>query len=339
MPFLVESHTFDWRPNYPLVVCAKRYQYTDGFSDPPVPNDGYTAILAHGTGFHGEQWEPTLERLFELSRGHGREPEPEQYSDSSGSALAFREAWSVECPNHGDGAVLNDAVLQRGVMILFSWSEYAHILYLFLADNPNPRLNFTVGGHKLIGIGHSMGAISLCLTQTYPHSPRFSHLVLCEPMLAPTDITNTDPMMRVSQTLVSATETRRDVWPSLEDASKYLRSRRSFKKWDEQVLEAYLKYGFRPLPTSTYPDKEGVTLKCTKVQEAACYRDGVSSRRIYDFLPMLCARVPVHVIWGAIDDALDRRIKDRVTDANTGRKMASVTRVEGAGHLVSERMI
>lgn len=85
----------------------------------------------------------------------------------------------------------------------------------------------------------------------------------------------------------------------------------------------------------------------------ACYRDSVSSRRAYDFLPALCTRVPVHIIWGAIDDSLYVRfpvrflryfetpfnirvpeVKAKVTNATSGRRIASVTRVEEAGHLV-----
>lgn len=96
MALCVESHTFDWRPDYPLVVSAKRY-----WDPSSAAQDGITFVLAHGTGFHGEQWEPMLNHVFSLSKG------------PRAGALPIREAWSVECPNHGEAAVINESVLRR----------------------------------------------------------------------------------------------------------------------------------------------------------------------------------------------------------------------------------
>ena len=95
MGFRFETHQFDWRPDYPLVVLAKRY-----WDPSSARQDGFTCIFAHGTGFNGEQWEPTLDNLFSLAR--------------NSSAFPIREAWSVECPNHGDAAIINEKVLLRG---------------------------------------------------------------------------------------------------------------------------------------------------------------------------------------------------------------------------------
>jgi hypothetical protein len=77
---------------------------------------------------------------------------------------------------------------------------------------------------------------------------------------------------------------RRDVWSSREEANELFRER-SFKSWDPRVIDLHVvrihsrsdtsvflpgqRYGLRELPTSAYPDKiRGVTLNCTKVQEA-----------------------------------------------------------------------
>ena len=59
-------------------------------------------------------------------------------------------------------------------------------------------------------------------------------------MVAPTDVSREDPMLRVAQTLVSVTEARRDTWPSLEDAISKLKSRRGFAAWDDEVFRIYL---------------------------------------------------------------------------------------------------
>lgn len=80
----------------------------------------------------------------------------------------------------------------------------------------------------------------------------------------------------------------------------------------------------RPLPTATYPDKtEGVTLKCPKTQEAvrrlllslglgfefilngqACYLSPTGRVRAYNYLHTLCIALPVHIIYGGINDYL-----------------------------------
>ena len=51
-----------------------------------------------------EHWEPTLEFLYALLGASG----------PSGQGVRIREAWSIECPNHGDAAVLNESVLSWG---------------------------------------------------------------------------------------------------------------------------------------------------------------------------------------------------------------------------------
>ena len=83
---------------YPFHITAKCY----------VPQgelynaNGKTILLLHSTSFHKEIYEPALDELGLLARTYpmcGR--------------VQFKEAWVVECPNHGESAVLNQAVLQR----------------------------------------------------------------------------------------------------------------------------------------------------------------------------------------------------------------------------------
>ncbi|KIJ33543.1 hypothetical protein M422DRAFT_213426 [Sphaerobolus stellatus SS14] len=305
----LQSYVFDWKPDYPLAITAKRYLDSSN-----VP-EGYTLILAHGTGFHKEQWEPTIKHLFAFSK----------------NAFPIREVWSVDCPNHGDAAIVNEDLLLREEYEIFSWDHYTRSLYLFLTQNP--KIDFS--NHKFIGIGHSMGAVCLSMTQTYPDPPKFYSLVLCEPIILPTDMTLSPRIAKSITSWPSVTEKRRDIWSSLEDVASDLSARRSFRIYDPEVLKAYIEHGFRLLPTALYPDKEGVTLKCSKTQEAACYRGSAdTNRRLYDFFPTLTTRLPVHVIWGEINDTLDNDIKNRVTDRTAGRNFATVVRVKGAGHLV-----
>ena len=94
-----ESYVFDPRPRYPLVVTAKRYWDPELFSEDP---DALTAVFTHGTGFHKEQWEPTFDDLVSLLKGSGH------------AGKRIREFWSLDCPNHGDAAILNERELEYG---------------------------------------------------------------------------------------------------------------------------------------------------------------------------------------------------------------------------------
>lgn len=97
IPLAVQSYVFDARPNFPLLMSAKRYWNPSSpyLNDP----DAFTLIFAHGTGFHKEHYEPTLEELYSMIPDGGPK---------------IREAWSIDSPNHGDAAVLNEQTLLWG---------------------------------------------------------------------------------------------------------------------------------------------------------------------------------------------------------------------------------
>lgn len=89
-------YVYDPRPNYPLLITAKRYWIPDASYN----NDALTLIFAHGTGFHKELWEPTIDDLQELLLSRG--------------GVKVREIWSIDAPNHGDAAILNENTLSWG---------------------------------------------------------------------------------------------------------------------------------------------------------------------------------------------------------------------------------
>lgn len=93
-----QSYVFDPRPNFPLLLTAKRYWSPTSrhLNDP----DAFTLIFAHGTGFHKEHYEPTIQDLYGLIPDSG--------------SPKIREAWSIDCPNHGDAAILNEETLRWG---------------------------------------------------------------------------------------------------------------------------------------------------------------------------------------------------------------------------------
>ena len=91
------SYTIPPTPDYPLSIVAKRYWLPDS-SNTENPA-AQTLIVLHSTSFHKETWEPTLRDLFELV-------------SQSNAEVLIRDAWAVDCPNHGESGVLNYQALK-----------------------------------------------------------------------------------------------------------------------------------------------------------------------------------------------------------------------------------
>ncbi|EMD37143.1 hypothetical protein CERSUDRAFT_155653 [Gelatoporia subvermispora B] len=291
LPLASKVYVCDPRPDYPLLTTAKRYwDLTQDFSN---DTDALTLILAHGTGYHKEQWEPTIEDLHGILQSYGSR------------TLKIREIWSIECPNHGEAAVLNEHTLNWGYDTYFDWQEYARSIHIFFTGL-GKGVDVDFSGHKLVGIGHSMGACALTLVGTLSPKLIFHSLVLVEPMVYPQpDQLPHGSSIAGIKGLRDGALRRRDIWPSYEEALTTLQLRPWFQKWDPRVLRIFVKDGLRPLPTLDYPGKtDGVTLKCTKKLEAACYANVLGRVRSYNILPHLCSSLPVHFIYGGISDYL-----------------------------------
>ncbi|KAH6910789.1 Alpha/beta hydrolase fold-1 [Coprinopsis sp. MPI-PUGE-AT-0042] len=305
-----ETFTFDPRPNYPLLVTANRY-----WDDTTSVEDGLTVILAHGTSFTKETWEPTLDDLQELVQDN--------------KLVRIREYWSIEAPNHGDSALLNEETLQVGYTPIFPWEEYTRCLHLFLMGfGTGVPVDFTK--RDLVAIGHSMGAVSLVLTGG--HYPRilFKSLVCCELMSM-----DQKTGKKAGELLSGGAGNRRDVWPSKEEAYKILKSRGTWKSWDERVLRNYVETGLKP--TKEGDNGTGVTLKCSKIQESACYQDPMGSSRAYNYLPAFVKQVRTHLIYGAIDDYMPGYVKKDILQRVGGvQNLGSFARIPNAGHLAPQ---
>ncbi|CAA7261886.1 unnamed protein product [Cyclocybe aegerita] len=352
--FQTRTYTFDPRPAYPLLTVAKRYwrapastfnsdSYSpDSYSpdseplaDPDPDPDALTLIFAHGGSFHKEQWEPTIDDLWVLleggvnineegkeGNGHGKKKRPK-----------VREVWTIDAANHGAAAILNEGTLKLGYESIFGWEEYARSIHLLLSGLGTGLAGVDFSTHNLVGIGHSMGAVSLTLTLGYTPPRPFRSFILVEPMIMAPAFGSGAVRM-----LVSGGEKRRDIWPSRAEAYALLRARGTWKAWDERVLRLYMEHGLRDLPTLDYPDQTGVTLSCTKASEVACYRDPIGSLRLYSNLQSVISRVPTHLIYGAIDDYLPEEVKRDVVENAAGglQNLGSFARVESAGHLVPQ---
>ncbi|KAK0472758.1 alpha/beta-hydrolase [Armillaria novae-zelandiae] len=300
----------------PLWASLKRYTKAKLCSQKIQP--GYVLILTHGTGFHKEQWEPTMRHLFNLD-----------------VRSTIREAWAVDCQNHGEAAILNERVLidHPGVLSIYDYVDALVALRRDLLGKSNP--DYTERD-KFILVGHSAGTVAcvLALSSFNPSSiTMYDSLILVEPPIHhPSAIVHHTAMFKAISTITK----RHDVWASRDEARSWFRKRFPWKAWDPEVLDTYVDHGLRALPTAFYPDKsDGVTLSATWVDENAAYsKDSGSATTALWNLNTLCGVLPVHLIYGARNDLFSREIQDSIVNTAEGRKFASITRVAGAGHWV-----
>ncbi|KAI0689538.1 Alpha/beta hydrolase family-domain-containing protein [Cytidiella melzeri] len=318
-PLQHEAYTFDPRPRFPFLITAKRYwntAYRQSLDDADAEDTALTVVFAHATGYHKEHWEPTIEDLYDVVQEAG-----------SGNAVKIREFWCIDAPNHGDAAVLNDELLSWGHTPVFDWQEYARSIHAVLAGL-GTGIDVDFRSRKLVGVGHSMGAVSIMLADTYMPEVKFQSIILVDPMFYSKGRPKLD--------LISLSSKRRDIWPSYEEAYNQLKSRSSYQAWDPRILKIYVKHGLRDLPSVTYLDKQGVTLKCTKEQELACYRETVAKARAYTYLSHMCARLPVHFIFGAINDFVSTSVQDDLLSGSAKGQYATVQRIPECGHLIPQ---
>lgn len=99
---LVESIICSPTPSYPFHIAAKRYSSEDdsGTAEHRYrgPDQDLTLVFLHSTSFPKEIWEPTIEHLLQAR---------------SQRNTRIREAYAIDCPNHGVAAVLNDGLLDH----------------------------------------------------------------------------------------------------------------------------------------------------------------------------------------------------------------------------------
>ena len=117
--------------------------------------------------------------------------------------------------------------------------------------------------------------LTSCETHNYSvnlsliHPGLFTTLVLIEPYIQAVKT------LATGHNLVVGSLSRRDVWPTRAAAAA--KFKKNLKDWDQRVVERYIQFGLRELPTSLYPgetsdpiavDPKSVTLMTLKHQEA-----------------------------------------------------------------------
>ena len=112
IPVFSKNYTFDPRPRFPFRLVVKRYWIGEPCLDADdhdtfskTREDVLTLVFMGGIGAHKEHCEPTIQRLFENQQATSR------------GTVRFRDMWSLDMPNQGDSAILNEEILRWGYEI------------------------------------------------------------------------------------------------------------------------------------------------------------------------------------------------------------------------------
>lgn len=99
------------------------------------------------------------------------------------------------------------------------------------------------------------------------HPRLFESLILVDPVIQ----AKVSVVGNVSPAFASAK--RRERWPSREEAMKSFKKSKFYQTWDPRVLDRWVQYGLRDLPTKLFPDAKApeVTLTATKHQEVLTF--------------------------------------------------------------------
>jgi pimeloyl-ACP methyl ester carboxylesterase len=166
-------------------------------------------------------------------------------------------------------------------------------------------------------VGHSFGgATGLYLEGTQPEY--LSRIVAIEPIVMPGGFV---PDEDRRETMAAAARKRRHVFGSAEEMSAQYRSRPTFAKWRDDVLQLYAEYG------TNRRDDGSLELKCSGEIEGAMFAHS-GSLPLWDLLPKIEA--PVLVMRGETTEGFLSMVAEQVAGRVQNGRLETV---EGAGHL------
>jgi pimeloyl-ACP methyl ester carboxylesterase len=169
-------------------------------------------------------------------------------------------------------------------------------------------------------VGHSMGGAVIAIAAG-ALGLQVAKMVLIEPIFLPQEIYTID--LTVDQhPLASKSIKRRNAWADMAEARAYLKSKRLFATWDEEILDLYLQYGM------TEAAEGGLELVCHPKKEASLFMGS----RGYDPWPILPkVTCPVLVMEG--EHTENKGFIDQKKIAGMFLK-GEYRLMENAGHLI-----
>jgi pimeloyl-ACP methyl ester carboxylesterase len=173
-------------------------------------------------------------------------------------------------------------------------------------------------------VGHSMGATVMTLGRALHQLP-VAKMVLIEPIFLPGEFYRANLKVE-DHPLASKSIRRKNQWTDAGEARAYLKSRKLFMNWDEEMLDLYIRYGMVEGETG------GLQLTCSPRREAALFMGSV----LNDPWPLLHkVDCPVLVLEGG--ESENRAFID-LKKAAAGFPKGRYMLVEGAGHLIPMEM-
>ncbi|KAF7360387.1 Alpha/beta-hydrolase [Mycena venus] len=290
----------------PLKLCAKRYSP----AHVPERKQRVALIFLPNIGAHCETWQTSIERLFQI-----------QHVCKRRTKVVVSEAWALEYPDHGRAVILNEHAL-----VAPNAKPDAHWFARAISRFMNSGL---VNVDAIISVGYSDSTSVIISATKGMDLKNLPMLILVEPLLITPDAQARFRQGGPNSPLQTTIKRQCYIWPSREDARHWMSRQSPWKDWEPQVLAHFVEFALRDLPTATYPDtSNGVTPCWTQQKEVISYALDSTDR-----ITELCGVLPVHCIFGAKND-FAAESQQALIDLRCGRRMASITRIPGAGHLV-----
>ena len=193
----------------------------------------------------------------------------------------------------------------------FSWLQLAKDLAEFcdVLDIQHPYM-----------VGHSMGGAIMSIAGG-KFGIDIKKLLLIEPIFLPRELYTIH--MRVDDhPLAGKSIHRRNFWQDAAEAKAYLKSKRLFASWDDEMLDLYVEYGMMPSLHG------GLELACHPKKEASLFMGSMS----YDPWPLLSeVQCPVLVLEGEYTENKGFIDQKKAARAFPNGKYQVV---KGAGHLI-----
>ncbi|KAF1989385.1 alpha/beta-hydrolase [Aulographum hederae CBS 113979] len=199
-------------------LAIKQYTPLDNLQP---KNGDITIIGAHANGFPKELYEPLWDELLKRSKKEG---------------FTIRSIWIADVAHQGQSSELNESKLGNDPNWFDHSRDLLHMINHFRAQMPLP----------LIGLGHSMGGCQL-VNLSLMHPRLFTTLILVDPVIQ----SRVSPKGNFAPAFASAR--RRDRWPSRSAAKTAFLKSPFYRAWDPRVLDLWIRFGLRELPTALYP--------------------------------------------------------------------------------------
>lgn len=178
-----------------------------------------------------------------------------------------------------------------------------------LADQVIDSIVQQAQGRKVIGLGHSLGAV-LTFKAAYKRPELFEQVIMLDPPLIVGHAAFVMGMAKIFKptlidqiTPASLSLKRRDHWESREQAAALLRPKGFYQHFDEECFQAYIDYAL-----TEDPIRGGVELRISKYDEVAVFR--TNSNRMW--LPMPQPPVPTQLVVGEQSPFLTKKMPQMI---------------------------